>query len=76
MYSNSERYINFSFYETQKFIVLLIPIKLNTVNFNYKVLVSEQNIKYRVIYFWVKSQKKKYGSFRKLCSFKVIYDFG
>lgn len=38
MYLNSERYINFSFYETQKFIVLLIPIKLNTVNFNYKVL--------------------------------------
>lgn len=38
MYSNSESYTNFLFYETQKFIVLLIPIKLNTVNFNYKVL--------------------------------------
>lgn len=75
MYSNSERYINFSFYETQKFIVLLIPIKLNTVNFNYKVLFLNKILN-TVLYFWVKSQKKKYGSFRKLCSFKVIYDFG
>lgn len=75
MYSNSERYINFSFYETQKFIVLLIPTKLSTVKFYYKALFQSKILN-TVLYFWVKSQKKKYGSFRKLCSFKVIYDFG